>query len=121
MFILYIYLYYNYFYSLLSSLFIIVIFIVINSLIMMNNTLKVHYFYSYFRAIDNINLEENSSLPKLNFSVPTGAFGNGCAGFITKKMGLPINKIIIATNENDILYRFFTTGIFERSFVYQTN
>jgi len=49
----------------------------------------------------------------VTFSVPTGAFGNSTAAIIAKKMGLPIKTIISATNQNDVLHRFFTTGIFE--------
>ena len=60
----------------------------------------VYYFYSYFKLKkDNI-----------SFSVPTGNFGDIYAGFIAKKMGLPINKLIVATNENDILQRVINTG-----------
>lgn len=66
-----------------------------------------YYFYSYFRICD-INKKE-----LLNFSVPTGNFGDILAGYYAKKMGLPINKLIIATNKNDILYRFYNTGIYE--------
>ena len=54
----------------------------------------VYYFYAYFKFSSSI-----------NFSVPTGNFGDIYAGFIAKKMGLPIDKLIVATNENDILYR----------------
>ncbi len=59
----------------------------------------VYYFYAYFKFSSSI-----------NFSVPTGNFGDIYAGFIAKKMGLPIDKLIIATNENDILYRVFRSG-----------
>ena len=47
---------------------------------------------------------------KLSFSVPTGNFGDIYAGYIAKKMGLPIDKLIVATNENDILQRVINTG-----------
>ena len=60
----------------------------------------VYYFYSYFR------LKKNN----ISFSVPTGNFGDIYAGYIAKKMGLPINKLIVATNENDILERVISTG-----------
>ena len=59
----------------------------------------VYYFYTYFKISSD-----------LNFSVPTGNFGDIYAGFIAKKMGLPIDKLIIATNENDILYRALESG-----------
>ena len=60
----------------------------------------VYYFYSYFKLKkDNI-----------SFSVPTGNFGDIYAGYVAKKMGLPINKLIVATNKNDILQRVINTG-----------
>ena len=65
----------------------------------------VYYFFSYFKVA---NEDE-----KINFSVPTGNFGDIYAGYIAKKMGLPINKLIIATNSNDILKRTVSTGIYK--------
>jgi len=62
----------------------------------------VYYFFSYFKIA-----KENE---KINFSVPTGNFGDIYAGYVAKKMGLPINKLIIATNKNDILKRLINTG-----------
>lgn len=53
-------------------------------------------------------------------AVPTGNFGNIFAGYIARRMGLPIDKLILATNENDILHRFFTTGRYERGDVHFT-
>ena len=74
----------------------------------------VYYFYAVFKisnAHNNI---------KVNFSVPTGNFGDAYAGFIAKKIGLPINKILVATNSNDILANFFQTGIYKTSNVVPT-
>ena len=65
----------------------------------------VYYFFSYFKIA-----KEGE---KINFSVPTGNFGDIYAGYIAKKMGLPINKLIIATNKNDILKRVINTGIYK--------
>ena len=65
----------------------------------------VYYFFSYFKVSHN--------LEKINFSVPTGNFGNIYAGYIAKKMGLPINKLIVAANSNDILKRVIKTGIYK--------
>ena len=65
----------------------------------------VYYFYSYFKVA-----KEGK---KINFSVPTGNFGDIYAGYVAKRMGLPINKLIIATNSNDILKRVFNTGIYK--------
>lgn len=63
----------------------------------------VYYFYAYLQI-------ENSGDKKINISVPSGNFGNIFSGFLAQKMGLPINKLIIATNENNILERFVLTG-----------
>jgi len=65
----------------------------------------VYYFFSYFYIA-----QKNE---KINFSVPTGNFGDIYAGYIAKKMGLPINKLIIATNRNDILKRVINTGLYK--------
>ncbi len=60
----------------------------------------VYYFYSYFK------LDKET----ISFSVPTGNFGDVFAGYLSKKMGLPIDKLIVATNENDILHRAISKG-----------
>jgi len=65
----------------------------------------IYYFFAYFNT--------TSYGEKINFSVPTGNFGDIYAGYIAKKMGLPINKLIIATNSNDILKRVLRTGIYK--------
>ncbi len=57
---------------------------------------------------------------KFQVAVPTGNFGNIFAGYIARRMGLPIDKLILATNENDILHRFFSTGRYERGNVHFT-
>ena len=62
---------------------------------------SVYYFYSYFK----LNTDKSVS-----FSVPTGNFGDVFAGYLSKKMGLPIDKLIVATNENDILHRAISKG-----------
>ncbi|WP_410513595.1 threonine synthase [Paenibacillus sp. BR2-3] len=63
----------------------------------------VYYFYAYLQ------IEANAD-KKINISVPSGNFGNIFSGYLAKKMGLPVNKLIIATNENNILERFVNTG-----------
>ena len=73
---------------------------------------SVYYFYSYF-------LIEDKDKP-INFSVPTGNFGDVYAGYLAKKMGLPINKLIVATNQNDILYRAISKGSYEVEKVTET-
>ena len=72
----------------------------------------VYYFYCYFLIKDN---EQN-----INFSVPTGNFGDVYAGYLAKKMGLPINKLIVATNQNDILHRAISEGSYEVEKVQET-
>lgn len=69
----------------------------------------VYYFYAYFQAAKQV----GDDTKKINVSVPSGNFGNIFSGFLAKKMGLPINKLIIATNENNILERFVTTGEYQ--------
>ncbi len=63
----------------------------------------VYYFAGYFKAT-----EGNDET--VSFCVPSGNFGNVCAGHIAKQMGLPIRRLIVATNENDVLDEFFKTG-----------
>ncbi|AME01586.1 threonine synthase [Moraxella osloensis] len=63
----------------------------------------VYYFKGYFASTT-----DNSQ--KVSFCVPSGNFGNICAGHIAREMGLPIDRLIVATNENDVLHDFFTTG-----------
>ena len=65
----------------------------------------VYYFYSSFKFQEK----------KINFSVPTGNFGDIYAGYVAKKMGLPIKKLIVATNENDILQRVINSGDYKPS------
>ena len=55
---------------------------------------------------------ENSQLQKVDFTVPSGNFGNVCAGHVARMMGLPIAKLVVATNENDVLDEFFRTGVY---------
>jgi len=72
----------------------------------------VYYFFSYFQACQ-IN-------EKINFSVPTGNFGDVYAGYLSKKMGLPIDKLIVATNQNDILHRAISKGQYKAHSVVET-
>lgn len=65
----------------------------------------VYYFKGYFAVTQN-----NSE--KVSFAVPSGNFGNVCAGHIARMMGLPIDKLVVATNENDVLDEFFKTGVY---------
>ena len=73
---------------------------------------SVYYFYSYLSV-------EDANEPT-NFSVPTGNFGDVYAGYLAKKMGLPIDKLIVATNQNDILHRAISKGSYEAEKVSET-
>ncbi len=79
----------------------------------------VYYFHSYFELVRN---KEIVLGDKINFCVPSGNFGNCLAGYFAKQMGLPIDKFICASNKNNILTDFFTTGKYDanRDF-YKTN
>jgi len=66
----------------------------------------VYYFSGYFQATQN-------SKQKVSFTVPSGNFGNVCAGHVARMMGLPIQHLIVATNENDVLDEFFRTGTYK--------
>ena len=65
----------------------------------------VYYFAGYFQATQN-------SSEQVSFTVPSGNFGNICAGHVARMMGLPIAHLIAATNENDVLDEFFRTGVY---------
>lgn len=65
----------------------------------------VYYFAGYFYAT-------KSNDEKVSFAVPSGNFGNVCAGHVARQMGLPIDRLIVATNENDVLDEFFRTGTY---------
>lgn len=65
----------------------------------------VYYFKGYFDVTE-------TNRESVDFTVPTGNFGNICAGHVARMMGLPIRKLVVATNENDVLDEFFKTGIY---------
>ena len=65
----------------------------------------IYYFRAYLLATQN-------SDQKVSFTVPSGNFGNVCAGHIARMMGLPIDRLVVATNENDVLDEFFRTGVY---------
>ncbi len=73
---------------------------------------SVYYFYAYFKVGNN---------RPLSFSVPTGNFGDIYAGYLAKKLGLPIDKLIVATNKNDILHRAISDGDYTQKKVEETN
>ena len=71
----------------------------------------VYYFYAYLQLYKAGEIKNNE---KINIVVPTGNFGNILAAYTAKEMGLPINKLICASNENKVLTDFFNTGIYDR-------
>ncbi|MCR5033493.1 MAG: threonine synthase [Lachnospiraceae bacterium] len=72
----------------------------------------VYYFYSYALLLRNEEIEEGE---KINITVPTGNFGNILAAYYAMNMGLPVNKLICASNENKVLFDFFGTGAYDRN------
>ena len=70
----------------------------------------VYYFYAY---ADLVNNKKISAGEKISFCVPTGNFGDILAGYYAKEMGLPVDKLIIASNENNVLTDFFKTGTYD--------
>ena len=66
---------------------------------------QVVYYFSAYSQIQSVS-------SRIKFCVPTGNFGNIFAGYVAKKMGLPIDKLIVATNQNDILYRIVSKGVY---------
>ncbi len=73
----------------------------------------VHYFYGYLQVVDNVN-------EKINVSVPSGGFGNLCAGGLARKMGLPIKTLVAANNKNACLDRIFSDGVFSKAPIFET-
>ncbi|GAA5879076.1 hypothetical protein JCM16303_001292 [Sporobolomyces ruberrimus] len=73
----------------------------------------VYYFSAYFQVQHDIPYDVLE--PKIQFAVPTGNFGDILAGYYAKHLGLPIDKLVIATNANDILARFWKTGRYEKA------
>lgn len=72
----------------------------------------VYYVYSYINLLKNGKITEGE---KINVVVPTGNFGNILAAFYAKNMGVPIQKLICASNENKVLYDFFGNGVYDRN------
>jgi threonine synthase len=74
----------------------------------------VYYFSSYFAILRSLRVPSDES-PKVQFAVPTGNFGDILAGWYAKRLGLPVEKLVVATNENDILARFWKTGRYAKA------
>jgi threonine synthase len=86
----------------------------VNSINWVRILVQIIYYFSAFYQMKDL------PTGKMNFSVPTGNFGDAYAGYLSKKMGLPIDKIIVATNKNDILHRVFKTGVYRSNSVSKT-
>lgn len=67
---------------------------------------QIVYYFKGYLAVTSHNSQ------KVSFTVPSGNFGNICAGHIARMMGLPIDQLVVATNENDVLDEFFNTGVY---------
>eukprot|EP01098_Paradermamoeba_levis_P006535 TRINITY_DN2709_c0_g1_i3.p1 TRINITY_DN2709_c0_g1~~TRINITY_DN2709_c0_g1_i3.p1 ORF type:complete len:639 (-),score=217.94 TRINITY_DN2709_c0_g1_i3:82-1998(-) len=74
----------------------------------------VYYFYSYFQVTS---AAQQQAGWKVVYTIPTGNFGNVLAGIYAKMMGLPALHFIVATNQNDILHRYFSTGVYSKATV----
>ena len=72
----------------------------------------VYYVYSYTRLLAQGVVKEGE---QVNFVVPTGNFGNILAAFYAKNMGVPVGKLICASNDNKVLYDFFETGVYDKN------
>ena len=72
----------------------------------------VYYVYAYAKLLEN---EEIASGEEINVTVPTGNFGNILAAYYAKQMGVPIAKLICASNENKVLFDFFRTGVYDKN------
>lgn len=73
----------------------------------------VHYFYGYFKVVDTVGEE-------INMAVPSGGFGNLCAGSFARKMGLPIKNLVAANNKNACLHRIFSERVFSKKKIHET-
>ena len=72
-----------------------------------------YYFYSWLRVTDAN--PGKAHISKLNYAVPTGNFGDILAGYYAKRMGLPVDRLVVCANENDVLHRFLQTGVYRKS------
>ena len=72
----------------------------------------VYYVYAYGKLLENGEIQEGE---KINITVPTGNFGNILAACYAKHMGLPVGKLICASNENKVLFDFFRTGTYDKN------
>ena len=69
-----------------------------------------YYFYSWLRVTDGLSAAGKAAVP-INYAVPTGNFGDILAGYFAKRMGLPVDRLVVCANENDVLHRWISTSI----------
>ncbi|MBT1017880.1 threonine synthase [Canibacter sp. lx-72] len=72
----------------------------------------VYYFWAWLRITDKMSAAQKERA-KISFTVPSGNFGNLFSGMLAKGLGLPVYRLVIATNENDVLHELFTTGVYK--------
>lgn len=77
----------------------------------------VYYFSTYAKLVSDGEIRQGD---KINFVVPTGNFGNILAGYYASRMGLPVNRLVCASNENKVLTDFFLTGVYDRNRAFVT-
>lgn len=80
----------------------------------------VYYFFAFLQCLKNVKNQDELFRHGVTFSVPTGNFGDVFAGFLARRMGLPISKLVVATNSNDILHRFFASNDYRMQKVIKT-
>lgn len=75
----------------------------------------MYYFSSYFDLLSHLPADLDIKDAKIQYAVPTGNFGDVLAGYYAQRLGLPMEKLVVATNANDILARFWKTGRYEKA------
>jgi len=77
-----------------------------------------YYFYAWLQVTDSSKwiraADQSHAANKVNFAVPTGNFGDILAGYYAKRMGLPVGRLVVCTNENDVLHRFLSEGVYSK-------
>ena len=70
-----------------------------------------YYFYSWLRVTDTL-VAAGKPTVKINYAVPTGNFGDILAGFYAKRMGLPVDRLVVCANQNDVLHRYVCCDVY---------
>lgn len=82
---------------------------------------QVVYYFKAYLAVTTDSAGNGTEPPQVSFAVPSGNFGNVLAGHIARSMGLPVRRLVVATNENDVLDEFFKTGVYRVRSAAQTH